>query len=536
MNVSRWVHRAGKPLCFAGLLSFLLGLALFAGSCQSQEKYISIVVDGTRRSVQTDAPTVRGVLTVAGVTLGEHDRVQPDLWEETRPGMTITVVRVEERLEVVREAVPFRHRTIRNEALPAGERRLIQLGTNGEDEVTYRIVLEDGVEISRSEVRRTPVKAPLDEIIVIGGKGELAPMPITGTLAYISGGNAWVMHRSSDARHPLTSEGDLDGRVFALSPAGHTLLYSRRYPGSQMGTPINTLWAISTALVGEKPISLSVKGVLYAGWSPDGRQIAYSTAERSAGPPGWKAYNDLWIATVVTNTQSGGLALEPTEVLTASESGVYSWWGTTYAWSPDGQYMAYARPDQVGLVDLERKKRIALMDFPVAHTYSEWVWVPSVSWSPDSRFIATTLHGPSIGSEAPEDSPAFDLWILSADSTLKVKVLSQVGMWSLPQWSPPGPATEWKRVKILYGQAQHPLDSLNSRYALYVMDRDGSNKRRILPVGEEMGLEVPQVAFSPEGNSLALVYNGNLYVLDLAGGPARQLTSDGQSSQPRWGP
>ena len=52
---------------------------------------------------------------------------------------------VEEQFEAVRVPVPFERKTVTNEALPAGETRLIQLGVNGEDEITYRITGENGV-------------------------------------------------------------------------------------------------------------------------------------------------------------------------------------------------------------------------------------------------------------------------------------------------------------------------------------------------------------------------------------------------------
>jgi Tol biopolymer transport system component len=514
------------------LVLLLLGML----SCRPQEKQIFIEVDGTRLEVTADVATVRQALTEAGVTLGDKDRVQPDLWQELQPGMTITVTRVEERLEVVRETVPFQRRTVRNEAIPTGETRLLQLGVNGEDEVTYRVVLEDGVEAGRSEVRRVPLKTPVEEIVVVGARGTLTPVPIVGSLIYLSGGNAWVMRQISTARRPLTSEGDLDGRVFSLSPDGRTLLYSRRYEGDDLGQPLNSLWAISTTIVSEKPISLGIEGALYAEWSPDNQHIAYSTAERSPGPPGWKAHNDLWIATLLTDTLSNELMVESSLVLTTSESGIYSWWGSSYAWSPDGQSLAYARPDQVGIVDLEQRERVPLTNFPVVHTYSEWAWIPALSWSPDGLFLATVLHGPPVGSEAPEDSPVFDLWILSSDGSLKLKIADRVGMWAAPRWSQPRIAAERRSIQVAYSQAQNALDSLNSRYELYVMDRDGSNRQRVFPTAQELGLELPQIAWSPDSRSIALIYNNDLNVLDLAGGPTRQLTSDGQCSQIRWGP
>ena len=79
-----------------------------------------------------------------------------------------------------------------------------------------------------------------------------------------------------------------------------------------------------------------------------------------------------------------------------------------------------------------------------------------------------------------------------------------------------------------------PQDSALGRYALYVMDRDGSNRRRVFPPAGDPGLKPQRVAWSPSGDEIALVYLDDIYLVDVASGTARQLTSDGQSSNPQW--
>ncbi len=493
--------------------------------CQDQPQQLFIEVDHGRQAITTEAATVRDALDAAGVSLGSLDRVSPDLYVETEPGMVIVVTRVEEQLETTRELVPFERKTVTNEALPAGETRLIQLGVNGEDEITYRITLEDGVEVERTQFSRVPVIEPVDEIIAVGAQDQLEPVPVEGTIAYLSAGNAWLIRDISTARRPLTTEGDLDSRVFELSPDGRWLLYSRRLEGD-VETPINQLWMVNTTIVGEKPISTPIQGVLYAEWSPSGDQIAYSTAERTPSTPGWRANNDLWLARPGDILADSHENITATQIISPSTAGVYSWWGTTFEWSPDGRKIAYARPDQIGVVDIISQTTVALADFTAYQTYSEWVWVPSLAWSPDSRYLASTIHGSPVNNESPQDSLVFDLWFYAADGSVKALVADQVGMWSAPAWGPDG---------VVHGQAVNPLRSVDSRYALFLRDRDGSNPRQLFPVAEEPGVEAPpQIAWSPNGKKFIFVYNGNLYLADVEGVSPRQLTSNNQSGQPRW--
>lgn len=532
-----------------GILALVLaaGLLTLLACGPKEPMQVTIVVDGGQRVVQTTGATVRDVLAENGITLGELDRVEPDLWVETTPNMTVTVVRVEEKLEAVREVVPFQHKTIKSEAMAEGETRLIQRGANGEVEITYRVILEDGVEVTRNELRRATINPAVDEIVVVGTQSGLVSVPISGTIAYISAGNAWLMREASGGRRPLTSEGDLDTRVFALSPDGRKLLFTRS-GGTDLTAPLNTLWVISTTVLGEKAQSLGLEGLNYGEWSSDGSRFAYSTAERTAGSPGWKANNDLWIASF---TETGTNPVSVTQVLSPSAESVYSWWGTNYAWSPDGRYFAYAQADQVGLIDAFSGERTPLIQFPVYHTYGEWVWTPGLSWSPDSRFIACVVHGPSeTGEESPEDSPIFDVWVLSTDDQVKVKLVSQAGMWAAPHWSPvrqspdgstslpqqpvEGSGSGRQESFIAYGRAEEPYSSQLGLYDLYVMDRDGSNELKLFPSGDEVGLEAPQMAWSPSGDQLVIAYRGNLYRLDIADGQLRQLTADGESGHPRW--
>lgn len=518
------VKSAGWRRCF--LLLILLPTLLACGA----ERRVVVEVDGGSKVIMTQATTVRQVLAEAGVQLGEIDRVEPDLWEEVGRSATIVVTRIDEETVVEYRTIPFERKVVKDEAVPEGEARMVQLGVNGQEVSTYLVRYEDGREVERQLLGTEVLEEPQAEVVLVGVQGSIPTVPIEGTVAYISNGNAWVMRQSSTNKRPLTFAGDLDGRVFDLSPDGRYLLFTRRPTvGGAAGLtgPLNSLWVVDTLIVGEEPRPLGLDGVLYGEWSFDGKRFAYSTAERTPGAPGWKAHNDLWIAPL-----DGG---EGVQVLPSSSQQLYSWWGTTYVWSPDGLRFAYARPDEVGIIDLEAWERRPLLTFAPYHTYSEWVWTPTVTWSPDSRYLATVVHGPPLGDETPEESKAFDIWVLSVDGQIQAQLVSQAGMWASPTWSPPRWDSSGQLVDLItYGQAQYPADSQNCRYDLYVMDGDGSNRRQLFPFAQGGGLAMPQTAWSPQGDQLIVEHEGNLYLVGLHDGGVRALTRDGASSYARW--
>lgn len=527
MNSSRLARLAAVPALLAGLIMVVLLLP----ACQLQPTQIFIAVDGRREALTTEATTVREALAEARITLDTLDQVTPDLYVQLEPGMEIIVTRIMEEQEITREVIPFERQTVVNEALNPGDTRVAQLGVNGEDEVTTRIIFENGVAVSRQEISRVTVIEPAPEILVIGPQGTLPSTPLNGTIAYLSNGNAWLLRNSSASRRTLTTEGDLDGRVFSLSPDGRQLLYTTKLT-NEIGLPLNELWLASTTIVGEEPITLGLRGVLHAEWSPVLTQprIAFSTAERTASAPGWQANNDLWLFS--PPTEPGEAKTEPQQIIPANTQGLYPWWGYSFSWSPDGQRLAYARADQVGLIDLTISRTLTLnnsftplLDFVPLQTFSEWVWVPGLSWSPDGNFIAATVHGPPLAAEPAEESQVFELWLLSIDGRIKVKVADQVGMWAGPAWGADG---------IAFGEAIDPLRSVNSRYTIQLIDRDGSNKRQLFPFQEELGIQLPELIWAPTGNQLLFVYNGNMYLTSSAGSPPRQITIDSQVSHPQW--
>jgi hypothetical protein len=66
------------------------------------------------------------------------------------------------------------------------------------------------------------------------------------------------------------------------------------------------------------------------------------------------------------------------------------------------------------------------------------------------------------------------------------------------------------------------------------MDRDGSNVQRLFPPEGLMGLIAPDVVWSPSGDALLFEYEGDLYRMSVEKPVLVRLTSDGQSTHPRW--
>lgn len=515
---------------------FLALVATLATACATQTtKRITLQLDGNRYIAETEAATVQDFLREQKITVGENDRIDPPIYAEVARSTTITITRVQVKTETERVPIAFTRRLVRDEFFPDGQLRLIQLGANGESEVTYTITLEQGLPTGRRETARQVITPAKDEILAVGTQGSIPTIPISGTITYIANGNAWVMRQSSANKRALTNTGDLDGRVFSFSSDGRYLLFTRA-AADENSDELNSLWLMDTLVLDESPRSLDVTGVLFAQLAPDGRSLAYSTGEKTNGAPGWKAHNDLWLATDLTATP-----ITKQQIWKPSVPGAYSWWGASFAWAPDGRAIAYAFAGEIGFVDLGSKPIVAgdnilsrrpLKKFPPFITHADWVWTPQISWSPDSRFVVGIVHAPLENAGVANDNPSFEVWAFSRDGAVAAPLQKQTGMWSAPIWS------GWDDrhdSRIAFGLAQSPSDSERSRYALSIMDRDGGNKKQIFPLANENGLMVLQLAWSPTARQLLAIRGGDVWLYDLASSRWAQLTANGASALPRWG-
>ncbi len=520
-------------------LQFLLSsLLLFSlTSCELSQASgsdikISITADGKTRQVSVPSgSTVSQALQAARLTPGQLDKSDPPLYAVLSNGDSVKLTRVAEKFETETQTVPFERQVVRNESLPVGQQVLVQAGVNGQQEVTYRSVLEDGVETSRSIVKTVVLQATAPEIVMVGAQASFAPLPIPGQIAYLAGGNAWIMDTSTANRRLLVNTGDLDGRIFSLSPKGDYLLFTRqsKKPADQQ---INTLWVVGTKSSTPAPVWLKAANVVhFAAWYPDGsNRVAYSTVEPRSTAPGWQANNDLFKVS---------LTGDPQKILDASSGGVYGWWGMNFAFSPDGR-LAYARPDGIGLVSQDGGYLAPLINITPLQTHSDWAWDPGLAWGADGKTLYYVDHAPAPAPLSKEESPYFDLKAAAMTNDVTVDLTPQAGMFAYPSSSPVQQNGQEKAYEIAYLQSIFPDQSETSRYRLVVMDRDGSNRRVLFPSADAPGLDPQTPVWAPGpiqgqvGSFVAVVYQGNLWLIDSGSGQAYQITGDGLTTRIDW--
>lgn len=128
---------------------------------------VKIAVDGKEITVKTQPNTVADILTKAKINLNEKDKIQPALSEYISADAEINIIRVNERVTTEIKSIPFETVSRKDYNLPLGEKKLVQKGEEGQEEVTTIEILENGKVVSTTTESKI-IKAPKPQIVLTG--------------------------------------------------------------------------------------------------------------------------------------------------------------------------------------------------------------------------------------------------------------------------------------------------------------------------------------------------------------------------------
>jgi uncharacterized protein YabE (DUF348 family) len=154
----------------------------------STPKSVSIVADGKASTTTTTAATVADVLNDAGVVLRASDRSSQPAQAPVVSDMVIKVSRVDaSQTATTSEDIPFETLTTEDADLPKGEKDVTQAGVVGKVDKTFKLVLVDGREASRTLVSENVTTQPVTAKVTVGTKvapaAQSAPAAGTGAAA-----------------------------------------------------------------------------------------------------------------------------------------------------------------------------------------------------------------------------------------------------------------------------------------------------------------------------------------------------------------
>jgi len=150
----------------------------------STSKTVSLVADGHSSTKTTTAADVASVLREAGVALGANDRVSQPGTAPVVNNMVVKVSRVDtSKTAAVTENVPFDTVTTESADLFQGDKKVTQPGVLGKVDKSFKLVLVDGREASRTLASQNVTAQPVAEKVLVGTKPKPAMASNTGAAA-----------------------------------------------------------------------------------------------------------------------------------------------------------------------------------------------------------------------------------------------------------------------------------------------------------------------------------------------------------------
>lgn len=135
---------------------------------------VNVALDGKKLTLQSAEKTVADMFKAEGISVDTVDKVQPSEDMQLTNDMNITVTRVSSK-EVTEVKTLDYETVIRNdENLDKSVSKTVQEGKNGDKEITYKVVYEDGKEVSRKLVAEKVTNKPVNKIVVKGSGESVA--------------------------------------------------------------------------------------------------------------------------------------------------------------------------------------------------------------------------------------------------------------------------------------------------------------------------------------------------------------------------
>lgn len=171
-SVGEFIDEAGIVLDEHDELSLDSSVPLENGMTVSVTRAFPVCVRsmGNRYLLKMTGGTVGEALREAGVTVTADDELSAYAFSDIYPGMQIVHNDLEVQYSTTYKTLSYREELVKDESMYEGESKLVQEGADGEKQVTQRIVIRNGVEISREVVDQVVIIPSVDEITKVGAK------------------------------------------------------------------------------------------------------------------------------------------------------------------------------------------------------------------------------------------------------------------------------------------------------------------------------------------------------------------------------
>ena len=153
-------------------------------------KAVTLVADGQQRVVSTTAPTAGDLLAEQGIALAPTDRTSLLATQPLLDAMVLRVWRIQVGDVTAVQSIDYETVETPDAEAFEGTRTVTRKGVEGEQTITYRVTVTDGVETSREQTGVVVTTAPVDQQVSVGTKPKPKPEPAAAAPA-VGDGSVW---------------------------------------------------------------------------------------------------------------------------------------------------------------------------------------------------------------------------------------------------------------------------------------------------------------------------------------------------------
>ncbi|PXW88477.1 uncharacterized protein YabE (DUF348 family) [Streptohalobacillus salinus] len=166
------------------------------------------LTDGTNEAetLYTTVDTVEELLAAEDITLDELDRVEPSETKALTDQTTVAITRVEEVTDIVEEDVQYSTVRRNDGSISKGKEQVIESGSTGLVEKHYKVVIENGEEVSRELIEENVKKEAESRVVAVGTK-VAQPTVSRGSSSAPAGGTTISMNATAYNWNCATCDG-----------------------------------------------------------------------------------------------------------------------------------------------------------------------------------------------------------------------------------------------------------------------------------------------------------------------------------------
>lgn len=156
--------RSNDALGMAIPRSGLTGLSVYT------MRHVTFLVDGKTMPENTTAATVTAAMAQAGIVLHNQDAPSVPAGSVPQDGQTISVNRIQGTTETKQVSIAYGVTKVSDSSAYAGTSTVKTPGVNGEETVTYALLIVNGKSQPPKEIKTVVTKQPVNEVLAVGTK------------------------------------------------------------------------------------------------------------------------------------------------------------------------------------------------------------------------------------------------------------------------------------------------------------------------------------------------------------------------------